>query len=125
MTALNFACRLQPCYALQVGLSHALVTKTHVVNSVMRGTWSWAAPETITGLRCTEKVDIWSFGIGEFLPYISQLVTAYAVVAETHSLHGTPAVTALQIFGMQEVMHFAFMMRQQRVCYGSWYGSLS
>lgn len=22
-----------------VGLSHALVTKTHVVNSVMRGTW--------------------------------------------------------------------------------------
>lgn len=48
-----------------VGLSHALVTKTHVVNSVMRGTWSWAAPETITGLRCTEKVDIWSFGIGE------------------------------------------------------------
>ena len=28
-----------------------------------RGTWSWAAPETITGLKCTEKVDIWSYGI--------------------------------------------------------------
>ncbi|KAK9818283.1 hypothetical protein WJX72_010061 [[Myrmecia] bisecta] len=45
-----------------VGLSRVL-TKTHLSTISCVGTFAWAAPELLTGLRCTEKADIYSFGV--------------------------------------------------------------
>lgn len=46
-----------------VGLSHALTSKSHLSVDAMRGTFAYASPEVMTGTACTFKTDVWSFGV--------------------------------------------------------------
>jgi hypothetical protein len=45
-----------------VGLARIL-NRDYVTSLDMAGTFAWAAPELLLGARCTEKVDIFSFGV--------------------------------------------------------------
>jgi len=35
------------------------------------GTFNWAAPEQLIGLKCTAKADVYSYGLGECLAVAS------------------------------------------------------
>ncbi len=45
-----------------VGLSRVL-SQTHLSNPRFVGTFAWAAPELLTGTRCSELVDVYSMGV--------------------------------------------------------------
>lgn len=51
------------CALLQdVGLSKILVNESTMMTS-FQGTFEWAPPELINGGECSEKADIYSFGV--------------------------------------------------------------
>ena len=42
---------------------HSLCRRDYVTSLDSTGTFAWAAPELLLGRRCTERVDIYSFGV--------------------------------------------------------------
>ena len=48
--------------AQDVGLSKILVNESTMMTS-FQGTFEWAPPELINGGECSEKADIYSFGV--------------------------------------------------------------
>lgn len=50
------------CHAQDVGLSKILVNESTMMTN-FQGTFEWAPPELINGGECSEKADIYSFGV--------------------------------------------------------------
>ena len=50
------------CRAQDVGLSKILVNESTMMTN-FQGTFEWAPPELINGGECSEKADIYSFGV--------------------------------------------------------------
>ncbi len=46
-----------------IGMARTLNNKSCLSVLSGLGTFAWSAPEVLTGRRCTEKVDIYSFGV--------------------------------------------------------------
>lgn len=54
----------RPAKLSDVGLAAQLTSSKYVHDQGMRGTFAWVAPEILLGVpKCTEKVDMYSFGV--------------------------------------------------------------
>lgn len=46
-----------------VGMAHLLLSKSYASSVYSHGTYAWSAPEMLSGRRCSDKADVYSWGV--------------------------------------------------------------